>query len=353
LVLGLGQCETEPAPAEDAPVRGLKTVLIDASAQSTVQRFPSVIEPVSLNTLSFDIAGTLQEVSLQVGQAVAEGEVLARLDPEALELQIANAAAAVRQAEAAYVNAAETLERQRALLESGTITRVAFDAAETEALTRRAQLEQAQASLGTAEESLANSDLRAPFDGIINSVDVQSFQTVAAGAPILTLYSPEEFEVAITANFNVAAQLVVGSPALVRLADRPDLALEAQVSELGSRADAVSSFPVIVALAQTDPIIKAGMAVEVAIELPLPAAEGYSIPLSAIVKRGTLTEEGMSEVFVYNPDSSTVQSRAIRIAGVRENALLVIEGLEPGERIAAAGVSFLRDGQEVKLLDAD
>ena len=61
-----------------------------------MRRFPSVLEPTSLNTLSFDIGGKLNEVSLQVGKRVVQGDVLAMHDPEALELQLANAEAELR-----------------------------------------------------------------------------------------------------------------------------------------------------------------------------------------------------------------------------------------------------------------
>ena len=355
-LLALAACDEDDSAATDPPVRGLKTHLVAEAEQSTVRRFPSVLEPTSLNVLSFDIAGKLTVVSLQVGQRVMAGDTLAELDPEALQLQIANSEAGVRSSTAAFENAVDTLKRQEELFQSGTITKVALDAAATDLQTRKAQLEQAEAALGTAKDNLSKSVLSAPFDAILNSVDVQSFQTVSAGTPIVTVYSPEVFEVSFSANFETISQLVVGSRALVRLADQPDLALEGVVSELGSRADAVSSFPVVVTLEESDPVLKAGMAVEVAIELPLPAAQGYSIPLASIIKEGAIGDAaspGTAQVFVFDAESGTVLRRDIRIAGVRENALLVIEGLEPGDRVASAGVSFLRDGQAVKLLDGD
>lgn len=352
--LTLTGCYEDEATVADPPVRGLKTHLVESVERTTLRRFPSVLEPTSLNTLSFDIAGKLTDVSLQIGQRVSAGDTLASLDTEALTIQIRNAEAGVRSAEAALQNALETVERQRTLFERGTITRVALDAAETDFVARTAQFEQAEASLATAQDNLVKATLEAPFDGVVNSVEVESFATVAAGAPIVSLYSPEDFEVSFTANFEVISQVVVGTPAEIRLADRPDLTLAATVSEIGARADSVSSFPLVLTLTETDPILKAGMAVEASIELPLPAASGFSIPLSAIIKEGTIDESnggGIAQVFVFDPTASTVTRREVQIAGVRENALLVIDGLEAGERIASAGVSFLRDGQEVKLLD--
>jgi multidrug efflux pump subunit AcrA (membrane-fusion protein) len=58
-------------------------------------------------------------------------------------------------------------------------------------------------------------------------------------------------------------------------------------------------------------------------------------------------------VFVYDRESSTVSKRSIQTGGVRDNDIAVLDGLEDGEIIATAGVSFLRDGQEVTLLRED
>ncbi|MEO0542190.1 MAG: efflux RND transporter periplasmic adaptor subunit [Pseudomonadota bacterium] len=353
-ILAIAACNVEEEVSSEPPVRGLKTHLVENTERSTVRRFPSVLEPTSLNSLSFEVGGKLTEISLQVGQRVAEGQVLASIDPEALNIQISNAEAGVRSATAAYDNAVDALERQEELFKSGTVTRSTLEATQTDVLTRRAQLDQAQSSLDTALENFDNSVLKAPFDGIINSVDVQSFATVSVGTPILSLYSPDTFEVSFSANFETVTQLVVGTPARVRMADRPDIELRAVVSELGSRADAVSSFPVVLTVEETDPVLKAGMSVEASIELPLPVAEGFRIPISAIIKEGSVEADenqvGVARVFIFDATSLTVQEREIRLAGVRENALLVIDGLQAGERVASAGVSFLRDGQQVKLL---
>ena len=63
--------------------------------------------------------------------------------------------------------------------------------------------------------------------------------------------------------------------------------------------------------------------------------------------------QGEGTVYVYDPETSTVQQRQITSAGIRENMIIVSEGLEEGDLVAAAGVSFLREGQKVKLLPLD
>ena len=214
----------------------------------------------------------------------------------------------------------------------------------------------AQKALEAANEDLSDTTLEAPFDGIINSVDADSFATVSAGAAIASLYSASAYEVSFSVNFDVVSRLVVGTPAEIRLADEPSIVLDGVVSELGERADTVSSFPVVVTLREDHPLIRAGMSVEVGLQFKIQAAQGYLIPLSAAVMEGQIPPASGPqavvdlEVYVFDEASSTVTRRPITMAGIRGNKFLVIDGLEPGEHVATAGVSFLREGMKVKLL---
>jgi len=356
---------TACSPQEDngavqpPPIRGLLTQEIREGTSSTERKFPGVLEPSSITSLSFKVGGKLGSVQLAVGQRVEKEELLATLDDTQFVTAIDNSKAAVDEAQALLQQAENDLGRQETLFERGVVSKVTVDDARTNLQTRQAQLTQTQKTLISAEEDLSDTRLFAPFDGIINSIDVDSFATVASGTVITSLYEASSYEVSFSVNFDTVAQLVVGSAATIRLADDPSVALKATVSEVGERADTVSSFPVIVKLEETHPIIRAGMAVEVSFEFALPAEQGYFIPMTAAVNEGQIPENaGPGEVvpvpvFVFDPQTSTVVKREVLMAGIRENKLLIIDGLEPGERIAIAGVSFLRDGMQVKLLETD
>lgn len=357
LVFALSGCR-EDEPEQETVIRGLKTHRIENVERSTIRRFPAVLEPAEINVLAFEVGGKLGAFDLDVGQRLKEGDLVAKLDPTSLELQVENAQAGVAQAQSAAQNAADTLIRQQELFDRGATTKVSVDDARTNAETAAASLVQAQKALETAEEDLGKSEIRAPFDGVVNSVEVQSYATVAAGTAIASIYSPAGFEVSFSVNFDTVNQLVVGTPAKVRLADRPDIELDAVVSEIGSRADAVSSFPIVLNLMETDDLLKAGMAVEASISFPLPAAEGFTLPLTAAIKDGKNGDPGKPGtpgklgVYVYDPETSTVKRRQVTVGGIRENSIVIIEGLNEGDLVASAGVSFLKEGQQVKLLDA-
>ena len=74
---------------------------------------------------------------------------------------------------------------------------------------------------------------------------------------------------------------------------------------------------------------------------------GYLVPIGAIASGGT---EGGSYVFVFDAETSTVTRTAIENSGYRDSNIIVNEGVTAGDIVAVAGVSFLRDGQEVKLM---
>ena len=74
----------------------------------------------------------------------------------------------------------------------------------------------------------------------------------------------------------------------------------------------------------------------------------YLVPLSAIAQRGDSTK---GFIFIYDPGTSTVKKSMIEAGSVRGNDVVIEGGVKDGDVVAVAGVSFLEDGQEVKLME--
>ncbi len=351
LVFGLQGCGDKKQEAAEQPLRGLRANKVTAKAESRVRRFPSVLQPADVSSLSFEIGGQLKAITLTVGQKVQLGDVLAEIDPRSLQTQVEQASAGVQQAQALSDNAEGDFQRKEELLKRGVATQAAFDQSKATLLSSRAQLDQARRQLELANHNLDRSKLLAPFSGTIARVEVKSFAQVAAGQPTVTLYSDDRFEMSFLAPSPTFQSLTVGQMVDVKIADLPDLALKGEIKELGSKAEQVSAFPVVVGLDNSAAGLNAGMSVEVNIEEPLIAGRsGFLLPLGVLVPEGGKELQGKGTVFVYDGGSSTVKKRAITVGGVRDNRLIVTDGLDAGDIVASAGVSYLVDGQKVRLL---
>jgi len=351
LLVGLQGCGDKKQEATEQPVRGLRAYKVAAKAESRVRRFPSVLQPADVSSLSFEIGGQLKAVTLSVGQKVQLGDVLAEIDPRSLQTQVDQASAGVQQAQAQLDNAEADFQRKEELLKRGVATQAVFDQSRATLLTSRAQLDQARRQLELASHNLDRSKLLAPFAGTIARVEVKSFAQVAAGQPIATLYSDDRFEMSFLAPSPTFQSLKVGQSVDIKIPDKPEVSLKGEIKELGSKAEQVSAFPVVVRLDNSAPGLNAGMSVEVTIEEPLiGGGSGFLVPLSVLVPEGGKVLQTTGTVFRYDEGSSTVKKRTITVGGVRDNRLLVTEGIAAGDILASAGVTYLSDGQKVKLL---
>lgn len=358
VVSGCGEDDSRTGQIEPI-VRGVKTCLVEDIEQTTVRHYPSVLQPSSTSTLSFEVSGRLEQFKLDVGQRVKEGDVIATIDPKSLQIQVDNANAALQQAESTARNAEEDYQRKAKLVDQGVVTKSDADQSKTNMETSASQVVQARKQLENAREDLGRAVLTAPFSGIVNSVDVESFANVTAGTPVATIYADDKFESSFSVSFDVANRIAVGKRAIIRLADDPEIALPAHVAELGSRADSVSAFPVVVALDETNDLLKAGMALEITLEFPIPRGVGYTLPLTVLPMGSGIdvpddpSQPGRSELYVFDEVSGTVKLRSVLVGGIRNNKLIVVDGVSPGDRVACAGVPFLRDGMKAKLLADD
>ncbi|MCK0068277.1 efflux RND transporter periplasmic adaptor subunit [Kordiimonas laminariae] len=362
LVAFLAACgSSENETQKEAPVKGLRVFEVTQSASKMLRTYPSVIQPSEESKLSFEISGQLGEVSLEVGERVKAGDVLLQLDDTSLKLEVQQARAALEQAEASEKNARTDFERKAALLQSGNVTRAAYDSADTQLKSSVAQVEQARQQLGLSEEKLVKSTLKAPFSGVISALNVDSFNTVSPGNAVLTLYGEGTYEVAFNVPSTVINDLKVGDQTSVEVSDLNLTGLKGHIKELGSRAQQVSAFPVVVVLEDSNSNLKAGMPAEVEVSVNLiGGTEGFLVPIHCFV----LSEAGEMDraravrdehkdtnlLYVFDPVSSTVKAREVVISGVRGNMAIVTSGLNAGELIASAGVSYLSDGQKVRRL---
>lgn len=357
LVIGLGGCAEEVAPP-DLPPRAIQWERVSGSVTVDKRVISGIVTAIDDTRLAFEVSGTVKTVEVDLGDSVERGQVMARLDPEPLELAVRDAEAALAEARALQAHARSTLERY---VEAGAaVAKQEVDSARALRDSRVSQHEAAQARLNLVRRDLRFSVLKAPFHGAVSSREIEPAMTVAAGQTAFEIDSKESgLRVEVQMPETLIARVRQGDEVAVSFPSvgdsRSDLAAgryPARVAEVGTRAGAGNAFPVRADLDDPPPELRPGMTAEVTFSIPREDSGpseigGFLIPIAAARPEA----DDSFSVFVYDPDTSSVTRRPIRTGGVRDNSVAVLEGLEEGEIIATAGVSFLRDGQPVTLLD--
>lgn len=347
VLLALAGCEEAP-PQVAEPVRAIKTVTVAERASGQLRRFPGIVEAADTSSLSFEVGGNTREVTVKVGDRVSKRQVLATLDDTPFQLNVAAAEAELGRAKAELAEKQTEFDRQATLYKKGWVAKAAFDQAVAARDSTTNQVSYAVSKLNLARRDVEKTVLKAPFDGVIASKMVDPFQEVARGAKVFELYAEGAMEVLVKVPETSIGDLHLGLPAEIGFPADRLAALVGRVSEIGSVAGEANAFPVKVALTDPPKGVLPGMTAEVSLLLgDAGLAAAYLVPISAIAPG---EEPGRGYVFVFDPASSSVRKTPVRGGGVRDDSVVITEGIEAGAVIAIAGVSFLRDGQKVKLL---
>ncbi len=352
----LSACWEEEVATPEAEPRTVRTIVAQEAEASRTRSFPAVLQPPEITHLAFDVGGRLGPIDLRIGQEISQGEVLATVEADDAGLRLEQAEAALQEAQTTAQSARVDANRQVTLFERGVASVAARDRAVTLAEQAEARVTQTLRNLDLVQSSLGDTTLRAPFDGIIDGINVQAFGSVQPGQPILTLYEETGLQASVLVSFDVVSNLQLGQSVRVMPSDGVARELPATLTEIGRRAAAVSSFPVVVSLDETRAELRSGMAVAIEIDMPIPAVQqGIEVPLSAVALNrdiGLENEPRQAQMFVARPEAeglAKIMLMDVTLGTVVGDDVYVTEGLSPGDLVVTAGVSFLNPGQVVRL----
>lgn len=350
LASALAACAEEPPPPPER-IRAVKTIVVSESAGSQKRQFPGVVEPVDTSSISFEVSGTVQEVRVDAGADVDVGQVLAVLDRKPFELNVTSAEAALSRAQAQIDEAKSNYDRERRIYaqDPGATTQKRIDQARANYESKRQSVNYARAQLDLARRDLKKTALVAPFEGTIATRNVEPFEEINRGQAVFDLFAEGAMQVAVQIPENMIEDVYVGQPAEIRLPTLDNRVLHGAVTEVGSAAQGANTFPVKATIGASDGRIRPGITAELSLLLPKNyEADAYLVPLTALAPG-----EGAASayVFVFDPESSTVRRVPVVERGIVGNLAAIAGDIEPGGIVVVAGVSFLSDGQKVKLLE--
>ncbi|CAM2068705.1 Efflux RND transporter periplasmic adaptor subunit [Sulfidibacter corallicola] len=300
--------------------------------------------------LAFEVTGKIDRVTVNLGDAFAQGDLLAQLEQTNFDLTVKQRKGMLLEAKARLTRAESDFHRKSDLVKEQAVSRAAFEAAEAEFEAARQAVEVAAASLALAQQHFEDTLLLAPYDGVVTGRLIEPSQQVSAGAPALAIQNVAGLEVSVAVPENLLHRIQLGSRHKVRFPVQKKRGILAVITEIGERAQAKTTFPVTLLLDSQPEFLKPGMTAEVILELPpeKPGAPAGTFPIPLTALRAD-AQQGQ-QVFLFEPQPGRVSLRSVRVAALNGTQAYISQGLHDGDVVVVKGVHFLHDGMRARLV---
>ena len=340
-LLALAACGGEEEATQEVPVvRPVKTITLSGD-QGGGRSFPGKVQGSQRVNLSFRVQGPLIEFPVNEGDEVQKGQLLAKLDPRDYQI-------AYDEAYALYVEAVADYNRYRDLYERDAVPVADLDV-------RRAKRDTAKAKLYYAKANLDYTTLKAPFSGYVGAKYVQNFQEVRALENILSLQDLTKVEIVIDLPENILSSVKLGDIVKLYATFRtaPGEEFPLTVKEISAQADPrTQTYRATLSMEQPGTIrVLPGMTAQVHASTKTSQSTNgqyFIIPAIAVVPG-----DGAGQfVWVVDQNDLTVQKRKVTVGSVTgERDIEILGGLKPGDMIVVSGITQLKEGMQVTLMD--
>lgn len=319
--------ENAPRSVKVATVQGVDYVERDFAGMATAD---------DATMLAFKISGQVASVDVSKGEMVVRGQLLARLDPRDVELQVASDLSKYEQASSQY-------ERMRRLLEHDAVSQQEVEVA-------KAAFVQARSKYENSKDLLVETQLRAPFAGVVERTYVDAFQRVDAGQNILRLVNPVSTTVEFTMSERSMYLLAdTATRYYVCFDNYPIHRFTARLDSYAKTASDASGFPVSLKLSKDETQhyrITPGMTCQVTIRASESKSDLVAVPLTAVYAPA----QGGNYVWLVTSDDR-VERCAVELGNVfGRDMVTVLSGLKKGDVVVTAGVYRLTEGEKVRIL---
>ena len=369
-VLLLTSCGSEPARRDAQPQTQTVTVRTAAvSSQDWPARYEATgtVRARTTATISSKLTGYVQQVSVQVGDHVRQGQPLIVLDTRDLDVSLHHAEAARSVVESAIPElesataaakasldlAQTTFKRMEELAAKKSISNQEMDEASARLKAAQANYEMARARRTQINSQVAQVEqdvraagitrdyakLTAPFSGVVITKTAEPGNLATPGAPLLTIEQDGLYRLEASVDESKLASVKVGQvvEAVIEASDRK---LNARVSEIVPSVDSASRTYIVKLDLPATPQLRTGMFGRAI--FPLATQKVVAVPVAALTERGQL-----QSVFVV--EDGIAHTRLVTTGRRTSDAAEILSGLNAGEKVVISLPPDLQDGAKVEV----
>ena len=342
-----------PAAVAVAPVKGVdEPVIIEATGS---------FQPDESSDVAPESSGRVTETPVDVGQHVAKGAVLIRIQAVDANLRLQESRASLERAEANLKLAESqnslaqtTARRNEALLKGGLVPQTTADEARTQAetsansvLVARATVAQSRAQLALAEKAVNDVVVIAPFAGYVSARRVAAGEFVQPSTAVVTLLRIDPLRLQLTIPSVQAGDIAAGQAVIARVDAFPGKTFEGKISAVNPQIAAESrSFVVEARVPNPGGQLKPGMFAVASVN------QGRTERAMLVPKRAVVEDVNTNSFRVFVVDKENIaRVRVVQLAA-RQNqpeSTKILTGIKEGERVATSNLADLYDGAVIQV----
>jgi len=347
-LLSLGACSkgTNDTPEEAVALLVSPEDLVTVS-NSALASGPSItgsVEAERRADLRAEVSAVVLSVLKENGDPVRRGDLLVRLDQNAIRDSLTAAEASARAASQAFEQAERQYQRMVKLRETGMVAMQQLEDAETQRNNAQSERAAARTREVTARQQLERTEVRAPFDGIVSDRKVSAGDTASVGKELMQIIDPASLRFEGRVSADSIGEVAAGQRVSFRIQGYADADVAGTVIRVNPAANATTR-QVEVLVRFDDPKQQPGVTglyAEGRVETR--SAEILAVPAASVVREG-------DNAFAWRVKNSTVQKVKLDL-GVRDartGQYVVNDGLAAGDSILRHPGSTLQDGQPARL----
>lgn len=358
LALGLLGCSSEKTERVPIPVRTAAVETVDRAAPV---RYSANIAPFTQVELAFKSGGLVQSLrqvkgadgrirSVQEGDWVAKGTVLASVRQEEYQQRVEHAKGGLARAQASYDKAALDWQRASTLFADQALTKPDYDSAKAQHDSAAAALEQSRAELRQAEIALRDCTIVAPVDSWILQRNAEIGMVVNPTTTAFVVADTRRVKAVFGVPDVMLSRVKVGGKQAITVDAVPE-GFQGVVTSVSPAADPKSRvYSVEVTIANPKNLLRAGMIASLDFGSPAAPESQPAVPLEAVVRHPDTPNAFAVYVTDGNGGPTTARVRTIEPGEARGNKIVVAKGVKPGERVITTGATLVKDGDLVNII---
>lgn len=314
----------------------VRTLSINPSQFNSFVRVVGTVETSDDIMISAEVSGKVLRYNVEEGEQVRAGQTILKIDDAKLKQEASRL-------EAITAQARENYERLEKIYKEDGI------GSEIDYLNAKYAYEQSASSLESIKVDLENTNIKAPFTGVVEQIMFEVGEMVSPGAQVVLLIGSD--------NFKITAGVPARYANAVSQGDQVEIWFDTQaVDTLAERITFVGS-----AINQQNRTFR--------IEIDMPKKEGMKVDMIANIRLKTLEQNDVvvvSEEFIYSKDGRYVSyvlgensegkevalEKEVTLGPSYKSNVVVESGLEPGEELITIGSAFLNDGMRINVVES-